>query len=472
MTKILNIFLILILCITISCSESGFTRKLTLLSVKDRIIINKNGEEVNFKGLVFTNESWGDWEYPVSDKLEAKGEFPFLPQKKIPDHTLEEQDFENIKNINPSLIRYELSYNIFNPDNPLRKKNMKRLKKDVEHFNSLGIYVVLVLHYGPGLNLAKAEYEDKKNGADRIPTIFEDSSIFEKHAAWWEYVAKEFRENAGIAAYQIYIEPRIPAKSDGGWSIFKKRTIELCKRIRKVDPSHIIITHYPNSREANPGEQYWDNINEKMVTDAGEQGIIWWEDSGFLSGSIRIFPLIDLPDIVYSFSAYTPYSFCSEGAVKNDNGKPFTSNSFKTAMANYVKPFADFGVRHNVPILVDEYGVNHQQKVNDRLKWLKAIHEVFDNFKLPSWFYQYKGNIDPFNGSLSDYGIYTYFVYLDDEIALSDSDYTYLGSAGDDVYKNGFDALFKKYFWNAGNVKNLSLTNNKKVYNYIKEYLK
>jgi len=476
MKNVLSLFLIQGLCLAISCSKngSGDNGELTLLSVEGGTIVNKSGEEVNFKGLVITNESWGDWEWPTSDELEAAGEFPFLPQKKIPDHTLTEEDFENIKEISPPLIRYELSYNVFNPDNPLRNQNMERLKKDVEHFNSSGIYVVLVLHYGPGLNLARAEYENKKDGVDRTPTIFENSAIFERHAAWWEYVAAEFRENSGIAAYQIYVEPRIPAESDGGWAIFEERTIELCNRITAVDPTHVLVVHYPNSREANPGEQYWDSVDGKMVTDAGEQGIIWREDSDFISGSIRIFPLVDLPNIVYAFSAYTPYSFCSEGADKDYDGKPFDSDAFKAAMQSYVKPFADFGEEHNVPILVDEYGVNQQQTVGARLEWLKAVHEVFDSFGLPSWFYQYKGAFDPSNGSLFNYGIYSYFVFDEfrSEFVISDTDYTYIGEAGDEIYKNGFDDIFRKYFWDSGTVKTLSLTDNKELHDYMKAYLK
>jgi len=39
-------------------------------------------------------------------------------------------------------------------------------------------------------------------------------------------------------------------------------------------------------------------------------------------------------------------------------------------------------------------------------------------------------------------------------------------------FKEKLNDKNSKYFWNAGNIKSLSFTNNKKVYNYVKEHLK
>lgn len=454
--------LLLIFCVCLSA------RELTLLRADGDSIVNSLGERVNFRGLHVTNESWGYWEYPISDSLDLLGnKDPLMPQKTFPSYALEEADFQNIQKINPFLVRYELCYNVFASDNPLRASNMEILKKHVNRFNQLGIYVVLDLHFGPGLHLSAAGYEDKNPGAIRMPTIFEDSETFEKHCQWWEYVANEFRDNAGIAGYQILVEPRVPAEKDGGWNIYKERMIALCKRIRAIDPNHLLITHHVHSREVNPGEQYWSPNTKTMVTDTGEQGVIWASDPRCYTDPIECFPLIDLPNIIYSFSMYAPYDFTTVG----HDGTTFTDEKIRESVNSAVKVRADFGIKHNVPILVDEYGVSHFQTEADMLRWLKIVHEVYASYDLPSWFFQYKGGINPFNNVKKSMGLYMYLGSSADFIEVADTNYSYKSGAEDSAKATGFDSLFKKYFWDFGTFESLSKVGYDEFYSYMKEYL-
>ncbi len=457
---------ILLLCAIV------YSRELTMLKTDGDRIVSSSGELVNFKGIHITTEAWGDWKWPISDSLYALGnEDPFFPQKEIPRYMLDDDDFQNIKMLNPSLVRYELSYNIFALDNPFRDNNMVKLKSDVQRFNDMGIYVVPVLHYGPGLNLSAAGYVDKKDGALRTKSIFEDGNTFNQHAEWWEFVAGEFVGNPGVAAYQIYVEPRVPAESEGGWEIVKARTLELCERIRAVDPEHILVTHHAHSREANPGEKYFDPTTGEATIDSGEQGIIWSSDPSFYRNSVLPFPLIDLPNMIYSFSIYTPYRFCSEGAQVDYGGEAFTDHYFRSELTRYISPRIEFGKEHGVPILVDEYGANHQQERGDILRWLKAVHEVLDLHEIPSWFYQYKGEVDPYNGAVYNYGLYSYIRFDEDIIRRTSSGYSFTGPAARTAQESGFSTLFENYYWNSGDVRTLSMTNNQDVYHYMKEYL-
>jgi endoglucanase len=445
-------------------------KELTLLHAEGDSIVNSAGKRVNFRGIHITNESWGYWEWPISDSLDNLGNRdPFLPAKTFPSYSLEERDFQNIAELAPPLVRYELSYSVFAPENAQRKSNMEKLKSDVARFNSMGIYVVLDLHYGAGLHLSAAGYEDKNPGASRRKTIFEDTTFFEQQCQWWEYVAGEFRNTPGIAGYQIVVEPRVPSERDGGWQIYSQRMNELCRRLRAVDSDHLIITHHVHSRETNPGERYWRG--DSLVTDTGEQGIIWAGNPNCYSGDITCFPVIDLPNIIYSFSMYEPYRFTSEGVPVDYDGTLFTDEEMRAAVESAVKVHVAFGKEHNVPILVDEYGVNHRQPVPEILRWLQITHAVFDSCDLPSWFFQYKGGVNPYNGLKYTMGLYAYFVPSQTEISVSDSSYEFFGSAASTVKECGFDTLFAKYFWDSGTIKSISMTGHEAVYRYMKEYL-
>ncbi|KMQ52781.1 cellulase/endoglucanase [Chitinispirillum alkaliphilum] len=453
---------ILTLALFAALGVSGFAEPLPRLSVSGDSIVDQTGKRVAFTGLHITNESWGYWQYPVSDSLNELGEHPFLPQKKFPSYSLQEIDFKNIEHLSPFLVRYELSYSVFEKDNPLREKNMEQFKSHIERFNSMGIYVVPVLHFGPGLNLSVAHYEDKKHGDKRVKTIFEDSTLFFKHRDWWIYVANELKGISGIAGYQIYVEPRVPSAAEGGYDVFVKRTKELVAAIRALDPHRIIIVHTAFSREANPGERYWSPTLKRMVTDTGEQGIIWSASSDFRRDGVEFFYKIDDPNIVYAFSAYVPYDFCSEGA--RPRGKDgYSGEFFKSAMREFIAPRIDFGKKHGVPVIVDEFGVNHQQPRFDAQLWLKSVLAVFEEAQLPSWFYLYKGSANPWSGSVHNYGIYTYINLSPVEIQITDEGYHFPNFVSEPAQRTGFDTLFSTYFFSNSGMKTLSLTNNQDI---------
>lgn len=459
--------MLLVLCLSL------YAQHLPWLYAEGGLIRNSAGDTLAFRGIHLTNESWGDWNWPESDSIFALGnKDPFFPQKTFPKYSLEERDFENIKNLSPFLVRYELSYNVFAKDNPLRESNMEILKKHITRFNDMGIYVVPVLHFGPGLHLSAASYEDKNHGDVRLKSIFEDTTFFEQHCQWWEFVATQFRDNPGVAAYQIIVEPRIPSQKDGGWNTYKDRMTTLCKRIRAIDRRHLLVTHHAHSREANPGEEYWSNSLEKMVTDTGEQGILWPSDPNYFVDSLASFFLIDMPNIIYSFSVYTPYGFCSMGATNDFNGESFTDDNFRKNLQEFIKPRVQFGLDNSVPILIDEYGVNHQQSREDVLRWLKVAHELFDSYNLPSWYFLYKLAIDIHSGNLYNYGLFSYFSEFDGNIVITDSGYQYTNETLKmKAIESEFDSLFSQYFWNEGEFQPLSIMNNGMVYDYMKKYL-
>ncbi|ERP39236.1 glycoside hydrolase family 5 protein [Chitinivibrio alkaliphilus] len=443
--------------------------QLPRLRVSGDSIITVQGTSVSFRGLHITTEAWGQWEYPQSDSLAARGKYPFIPHRNIPKYALEERDFDSIAALSPFLVRYELAYSHFSEDTPERDANMQVLQRHIKEFNRRGIYVVPVLHFGPGLHLAKAHYEDAKHGDERVQTIFEDRDTFVRHRDWWVYVAGHLAELPGVAAYQLYVEPRIPSREEGGYTVFAERTQELCDAIRAIDPHTILVLHTAFSREANPGESYWSNEENAFRTDTGEQGIIWSGSPEFITEDISYFTYIDDPNIVYAFSAYVPYEFCSKGA-QSTSGNPFTADYFAEKMKDFIEPRLAFREKLSVPVIVDEFGVNHLQSREMAEIWLASVLDVFEAKEVPAWFYQYKGLSDPYSGGENNYGIYTYTRLSSHEIQMSDSSYRFAPFAREAAEKTGYDTLFHNYFWKGGDFRTLSITNNESIREIIKGY--
>jgi len=68
----------------------------------------------------------------------------------------------------------------------------------------------------------------------------------------------------------------------------------------KLTKNHIIFVPEYNSREANPGESYWNEKTNSYVIDNGEQGIIW--ERGLVK--------VDSSNVVYLFPLFRTIQLC------------------------------------------------------------------------------------------------------------------------------------------------------------------
>lgn len=398
--------------------------------------IENGSNEILLKGLHVTNAAYGYWKYPISEELESKGHCPMIPSEVLPEWALRDQDFINIKDLGANVIRYELNYEMFAESNTNRDKNLLKLKSDIKKFNDIGIYVILDHHYMPGIDTMSAQYEDLKSEKTRMKSIFESDALWNDFVNWWVFIAAEFKNNPGIAGYEPFVEPRIPIKEEGGEEIFLKKYNEICQVIRNIDPEHIIFI--PQSHSIEIGDS------------------ISWDQ--------KLFKVDDkYSNIVYTFMAYEPWDFTSDGTH-------YSKAEIKEVLNEYFEYRINFSKKNNVPLLINEYGVNQRQSRENTINYFNIFHEMTEKNNISTIYYSYKSEVDPWGDGYHNMGIYSeYHSYLDD-LNIAGEKYQFQDNIIEVAKKNGFYDDFYKYFYNGNEISATSITNNEKLAESIREY--
>ena len=257
--------------VNISSTASLSKRKkdkadLPWLRVAGMSIVDEKGEVVSLNGINLSNNVWGNYNYS-----KRRLERPTVQDRWV----LQDIDFELIKRLGCKAVRYAINYGLFARDNPNRESNLVLLKSHIEKFNKIGVYVIIDLHLPEGLDDQNDAEERKKPGNERLQSIFESKKYWADTLDMWRYLVRNLKNIPGVAGYDIFNEPRLPATVDCSMEEFIRKYNELCSVIRSEDKRHIIFVPEYISREANIGERYWDNNKSGWAIDGGEQGIIW-----------------------------------------------------------------------------------------------------------------------------------------------------------------------------------------------------
>lgn len=431
-TNIKNIFLFILLILSwnlFSYNDLGF---LYCNGTK----IEDGNNEILLKGVHVTNAAYGTWIYPISEELEAKGHCPMIPPEILPDWSLRSMDFDNINNLGANVVRYELNYELFAEANENRTYNLTKLKNDVKKFNDLGIYVILDHHYMPGIDTMSAQYEDLNKESVRLKSIFECEELWDEFVKWWKYIANEFKDNPGIAGYEPFVEPRIPTDKEGGIDQFLKKYNEICEVIRSIDTKHIIFIPQSHSKEIG------DSIE--------------WEEKLYKVDN-------KFKNIVYTFMMYEPWEFSS-------NGKKYTTDELEKEISEYLQYRIDFSLEHNVPLLINEYGVNQYQSRKNVLNFLEILHEKTMENSISTVYYSYKAEAGPWGDGYHNMGLYSEYHSYKDDLNISGNSYKFNKSVLNVAKKTGFYDTFYKYFYVDNKFTTTSVTNNDILMDHFKEY--
>lgn len=423
-------------------------QKLPLLQVKGKDIVDGRGKKVVLKGIVISNNVWGNWieENGYSQKLKDQGKFWLKAPTEQDQWVLTDKDFTQIKKLGATVVRYQLNFDLFSKDNPNRNNNLLRLKSHIEKFNALGIYVIVNLHFAEGLNCANDAVEGLKPGKDRVQSIFENQTYWKNTVEIWKFLAESLKGLPGIAGYEIFNEPRLPSDADClgerktgcATAEFTTKYDEIIAAIRKIDPRHILFISGYESREANPGETYWAEVKKSQwaqKVDQGEQGILW--EPGFVK--------VKAPNIAGVIHFYKPGDYVFYG-----KGDSFDKEEIKKHMQDQIRSMqATMG---NIPIAVTEYGVNGNQSPENRTKWLNFVHnKLFRNHGIAvSAFFDYKSLVGPYleHGDISYlHSLVGYYKYREQEIEIKNNECVFKNLADDKMAKeNGFNLICNKYF--------------------------
>lgn len=422
------------------------------LSTSSTSIINDRGGIVILKGVNLSNNVWGNWEEGVSEKLQKAGKDPLIRPKQQDPWVLTDQDFLLISGLGGNVVRYAINHELFAKDNKFRPANLEKLKEHVKRFNQSNIYVIISLHLPEGLDVQNDNYERLKPGRERILSIFENEEYWRNTLEMWTYLAGKLKDEEGVAGYELFNEPRLPCEKNGGLKNFRKKYNELCLAIRKTDQKHILFIPAYNSRETNPGEQYWDDAKKALVLDQGEEGIVWGQDF------VKVLP--EVKNWAYAFHVYEPYSFTHLGNSLFD----------ESSLIAYINGRVICAKKENVPLIVTEYGVNKNQPPEKAIKYLGFLHKLFNENHISAVYFEYKSkagaSISPFHRS----GIYNQYVDAGNEMSIHDGKYTFKPWAREAAKANGFDKLFKQYFWNNGKIIPISITDNGPIKKCLAEF--
>jgi endoglucanase len=433
-------------------SDSDGSTNLSFLQTKGLDIVTEDGEIFNIRGITLTNNFWGNWVNGVSEKLQSEGKEPIVRPLVQDDWVLKEDDFECIKSLGCNTVLYDINYQLFAEDNPNREDNIERLKDHIRRFSSMDIYTTIMLMAPPGLDSANDIREKYKHGSIRLKSVFEDDTYYEQWVNMWKYLANELKDFKGVAGYGLINQPRTPCNQEGGIEVFKERLNNVCKEIRKIDKKHIIFVPEYNSREANPGESYWNDETQSYTIDKGEQGIIW--ERGLVK--------IDSSNIVYLFHFFEPYSFVNDGIGE------FDASSLDSQVKNRYEWAKNIG---KAPLLT-EYGISRTNSVEKRVEWLETVHSIFNKYGISASYFQYKTSVGAYVNMRAGFNsIYGEYVGWKNEISLIPFGFANENVAGA-AKENHFSEALEKYYFKNNYIETISILDNQPVLESLQNFWK
>ena len=429
---------------------------LPLLHTDGTRFANSNGE-INLRGLNISNAAWGFWQWPLSDSLQSVNKDPLIKPLFMKNFVFTPADVKNIQTLGSNVARYQINYELFAPGNPLRNANIDTMRTHIARLESIGVYTVICLSMQPGLNVQNDNYEKDKPPAIRLKSVFESDSIFVLWRNMWQFVAQNMQDMNAIAGYELLNEPRKPATADITAMQLQQVYAEIIDSIRKEDSSHIIFMPGFNSREANPGEQYWNNNTQQFVTDAGEQGIIWEKEFFAVPDSI--------PNIAYITHIYDPTPFTLFGDPNFD----------QATLKSVVADAATWAQTKGSPLFVSEYGVSYEHTFNHepekRMAWVTQVHALFEQYNISSAYFQYKSLLTPFVNLKAELGLW--FQYYDKITVanVSNGVITYDQTATyNAAIANGVDSALKAFFIQNNQLADFSILENIDLLRELRRY--
>jgi aryl-phospho-beta-D-glucosidase BglC (GH1 family) len=246
---------------------------------------------------------------------------------------------------------------------------MKYLDNAVRFAGETGQLLVMDLHECPGHDFADATEVP-------VQKLFTHPEFLEKTEKIWACLAERFGEEPHVL-FEALNEPVAPAAAV--WNTIKDR---LCKTIRAYAPKRTIIV----------GSNMWS----------------WPSTYGEMTP-------VESDSIIYNFHFYEPLLFTHQGApwmkepeilerrtYPADYGKGFTRKyGFilspgvwdRSRMMREISLVSEFGRRHKVPVVCNEFGVYAPVPMELQLHWLNDLLSVLREMDIGFSYWNYK-NLD------------------------------------------------------------------------------
>jgi endoglucanase len=214
----------------------------------DQLVIGPKDTPIKLQGVAFGNEVWSNSIMP-------------------PTAHHNELDYQRVKDMNMTVIRFYLNYQLFEDDSQpyqYRQSGWDWLDRNIVWAKKYGIYLILNMHVPQG------GYQSNLGGA----ALWNDQQNQTRLAALWKAIAQRYRDEPMIAGYDILNEP-IPTGPIWQWENLANQIVYA---IRSVDSNHLVIVE-----RANGINNYWSS------------------DSNFF--------LVDDDNVMYTFHFYDPIQY-------------------------------------------------------------------------------------------------------------------------------------------------------------------
>ena len=259
------------------------------------------------------------------------------------DNYMTEKDFENIEKLGFNCVRIPFWYrNFMNgggrwlTDTHDTNPGIKRLDFALEMCKKYNLYAVLDMHGCPG-----GQSMNHSTGIIGRNELYESIDNINAMKTLWTAIARRYKDNIYVAAYDIMNEPQNNSGFDGNraWkpesedavSRTNKIYSEVTDAIRAVDERHIITIEgvWHTSVLPKPDELKWDNMMYQLHI----------YDSTVNDISLQLFSLIWLRE-QYSTAIYVGEYNCRENeefgaTVLEKNHISRTKWNYKTVNADY-----------------------------------------------------------------------------------------------------------------------------------------
>ncbi|MGV3629736.1 MAG: glycoside hydrolase family 5 protein [Bacteroidota bacterium] len=305
MTKVVLLFLF-------SLCLSGLRAQTKILHRKDRAIIDSTGKEIHLRGvnlggwLLWEEWIWGGGFHSESkmikglEKLAGKEETEKFRQD-IYRNFITEDDIREIAAQQFNVVRIPFNHSIFEPDYASYKGvGWELLDQVLDWCEKYGVYAVLDLHAAPGGQSPYFISNPQKKNLWKVP-LYQEQTV-----DLWKAIAARYQNRSVVAGYDLLNEPVPAGKPEKLQELYGK----IIHAIRQVDQQHLVFL----------------------------EGTKFAKKFDFFA---------TLPDenMAFSFHLYTWF------ATEAPN------------IPEKIIPFADLGLRLNVPVWCGEWGENKYEVI-------------------------------------------------------------------------------------------------------------
>lgn len=289
-----------------------------------------------------------------------------------------EKDIEDIAALGFDHVRVPVDYNVLEDEegNPI-ESGFGYLKNCYAWCKKHGLHMVIDLHECFGYSFDPLKDMDRK-------VFFYDEKLQARFLKLWEKIATEFKEAPEDVAFEPLNEVVLAEVADA-WNVLIKKFI---KTVRAIAPDHYLIIGgvcYNNVMsvpllEKQDDEKIVYNFHcyEPMIF--SHQGAYWVEN---MPSDFRI----GYPKSVEEYRHYSrEITKDLGGAIFSEWAKEMGPEFF----INIFQPAIEKAEKDDVALYCGEYGVIDLAANEDKIRWLKDIHEAFRKYGIGHALWNYK----------------------------------------------------------------------------------